>query len=216
MKKIYLSALFITIFCVVGYSQKPCPGIPTIQYAGNIYHTVRIGSQCWLKENLNVGVMIPSAKNQTNNGSIEKYCYQNNPANCTKYGGLYQWNEALQYSSDTIKVKGICPPGWHLPDTSDFNKLKLTVKKNGKSLKAVGQGDGAGVGTNNSGFSALLSGSRSPNAAFFGLNSYTYFWASTVANSLNAFDLYVNHKDSYIYQSDSKEDYGLSVRCIKN
>src|ERR1035437_4659516 len=194
MKNLYFySSYCIIIFCSVGYAQKPCTGIPVVKYNGETYHTVQIGSQCWLKENLNVGVMINSAKNQTNNHVIEKYCYQNDPANCSKYGGLYQWNEAMQYSSDTLKVKGICPSGWHLPDTSEFNKLTAAVNKNSKSLKAVGQGDGAGVGTNNSGFSALLSGSRNLNGIFYGIKSYTYFWISTTANSIDAFDLYLNH-----------------------
>jgi uncharacterized protein (TIGR02145 family) len=216
MKHLYTSALLIIIICSIAWAQKPCPGIPTLNYAGKIYHTVKIGSQCWLKENLNIGVMIDSAKNQANNGVIEKYCYRNDPANCSKLGGLYQWNEALQYASGTSKVKGICPTGWHLPDTTEFNKLTLAVNKNSKALKAVGQGDGAGIGTNYSGFSALLSGSRGLNGAFFGLNGYTYIWTSSVANSIDAFDLYLNHPTSNIYQSDSKEDYGFSVRCIKD
>jgi uncharacterized protein (TIGR02145 family) len=216
MKNIFNSAFCIILFFTIGYAQKPCTGIQTIKYAGKTYHTVQIGSQCWLKENLNVGVMIDSAKNQTNNRSIEKYCYRNDPANCIKYGGLYQWNETLQYASGTSKIKGICPAGWHLPDTTDFNKLTLIVNNNSKSLKALGQGDGAGIGTNNSGFSALLSGSRGLNGAFFGLNSYTYIWASSVANSTESYDLYLNRSGNYIYQSDSKVDYGLSVRCIKN
>jgi uncharacterized protein (TIGR02145 family) len=216
MKNLYFYSFCIILFCSVGYAQKPCPGIPTIKYAGNTYHTIQIGSQCWLKENLNVGVMINSAKDQTNNRIIEKYCYQNDPANCSKYGGLYQWNEAMQYSPDTLKVKGICPSGWHLPDTSEFNKLSSAVNKNSKSLKAVGQGDGAGVGTNISGFSALLSGSRNLNGVFYGIKSYTYFWISIIANSIDAFDLYLNHGTGNIYQSDSNENYGLCVRCIKN
>jgi uncharacterized protein (TIGR02145 family) len=201
---------------MVGYAQKPCPRIPIVIYGGKTYHTVQIGKQCWLKENLNIGAMIDSAKNQTNNGIIEKYCYRNDPANCTKYGGLYQWNEALFYASGTSKIKGICPTGWHLPDTTEFNKLILLADKNSKKLKAVGQGDGAGVGTNNSGFSALLSGSRGINGSFFGLNGYTYIWSSSVANSVDAFDLYLNHGSSNIYQSDSKVEYGFSVRCIKD
>ena len=160
--------------------------------------------------------MINSAKDQTNNHVIEKYCYQNDPANCSKYGGLYQWNEAMQYSSDTLKVKGICPSGWHLPDTSEISKLISAVNKNSKSLKAVGQGEGAGIGTNSSGFSALLSGSRNLNGVFYGIKSYTYFWISTTANSVDAFDLYLNHGTGNIYRSDSNENYGLCVRCIKN
>jgi len=77
----------------------PCPGIPTVTYQGQVYNTVLIGSQCWLKENLNVGTMINGSQNQTNNSTIEKYCYDNDPANCDEYGGLYQWDEMMQYTT---------------------------------------------------------------------------------------------------------------------
>ena len=77
----------------------PCPGTPTVYYAGQTYHTVQIGSQCWLVENINAGTMINGSQSQKNNGIIEKYCYNNNSANCATYGGLYQWAEAVQYQN---------------------------------------------------------------------------------------------------------------------
>jgi uncharacterized protein (TIGR02145 family) len=216
MKNIHISLFFIITSCFVCFAQKPCSNIPAINYGGKLYHTVQIGSQCWLKENLNIGTMIDSTKNQKDNNVIEKYCYRNNQSNCSKYGGLYQWNEAMQYASGSSKARGICPAGWRLPDTTDINKLTLSVNKDSRNLKAVGQGDDKGAGNNNSGFSALLGGSRGLNGAFFGLNNYTYIWLSVIANSVDAFDLYLNHGSGYIYKSDSKVDYGFSVRCIKN
>lgn len=216
MKFLYTSALYLILLSAVSYSQKPCPGIPTVKYEAKIYHTVKIGSQCWLKENLNVGVMVDSAQMQSNNDVIEKYCYHNDPANCSKYGGLYQWYEALQYSSETSNIKGICPKGWRIPDTTDFGKLSMAVNKNSKALKSFGQGDASGIGNNNSGFSALLAGSRQLNGAFFGLNGYTYMWTIKVSNSVDAFDFYLNHGTAKIYQSDSRFEYGFSVRCIKD
>lgn len=53
---------------------EPCPEIPTVTYEGKIYNTVKIENQCWIKENLNVGTMINGNQNQSNNGTIEKYC----------------------------------------------------------------------------------------------------------------------------------------------
>lgn len=50
----------------------PCPGTPTVEYEGQLYNTIQIFSQCWLKENLNVGEMINGTMNQSNNGTIEK------------------------------------------------------------------------------------------------------------------------------------------------
>jgi len=82
----------------------PCPGMPTVVYGGQTYNTVQIGTQCWLKENLNIGTKIPGTQNQANNGTIEKYCYNNDEANCAIYGGLYQWNEMMQYVLRPLQV----------------------------------------------------------------------------------------------------------------
>ena len=71
-------------------SNIPCPGVPTVTYEGQVYNTIQIFGQCWLKENLNVGTMINGEDEMTDNGIIEKYCYYNDQANCDTYGGLYQ------------------------------------------------------------------------------------------------------------------------------
>ena len=100
----------------------PCPGIPNITYEGQTYKTVQVGSQCWFKENLNVGTMVPGTVNHTNNGLLEKYCYGNHPDDCNIYGGLYQWNEMMGYTT-TPGIQGICPAGWHLPTDANFAHL---------------------------------------------------------------------------------------------
>jgi len=66
------------------------------------YATVKIGEQCWMKENLNIGTMILGVNNQSDNNIVEKYCYNNNSGQdyCSIYGGLYQWAEAVQYLND--------------------------------------------------------------------------------------------------------------------
>jgi len=188
----------------------PCPGIPTVTYAGKTYNTVLIGSQCWLKENLDVGTMIQGSQNATNNGVIEKYCYNNNPNNCNIYGGLYQWNEAMQYST-TPGVQGICPPGWHIPTLAEFQTLRTTVNNNGNALKAVGQG----TGTNESGFSALLAGYRDGDG-IFGLGIYAIFWSSTESNASNAYFLTLDSNGSNVYLDYGNKGYGFSVRCLKD
>ena len=60
MKNIGLLLLLLFLFCSYSYSQNPCPNVATVDYAGKTYNTVAIGDQCWLKENLDVGVMIDS------------------------------------------------------------------------------------------------------------------------------------------------------------
>jgi uncharacterized protein (TIGR02145 family) len=134
-------------------------GISQVLYSNKTYNTVQIGSQCWLKENLDVGTRIDVTQEQTNNSTIEKYCYNNDPNNCNTYGGLYQWNEAMQYTT-AEDARGICPNGWHLPTNVEFQALGTSVGGDGNALKEIGQGVGGGAGTNTSGFSALLAGFR--------------------------------------------------------
>src|ERR1035438_8652133 len=188
MKHIY-SFIFILLFCSVSHSQNPCPGTPTVDYGGKTYNTIQIGSQCWLQENLDVGTMIHGIDTAKNNGTIEKFCYNDDTANCSKYGGLYQWNEAMQYVT-SARTKGICPTGWHIPTYPEFTTLSTTVSGDGNKLKAIGQGTGTGAGTNTSGFSALLAGYRHGNGGFYSLGYLTYIWSSTESNAAYAYGMY--------------------------
>jgi len=204
----------------------PC-GI--IVYEGQTYHTIKIGNQCWFAENLNVGTRINGSADQTNNSTIEKYCYGDVESNCTTYGGLYQWAEAVQYQNGATNttspspafsgnVQGICPTGWHIPTNTEFQTLasSATVNNDGNTLKAIGQGTGSGVGTNTSGFSALLAGFRDASGTLIWLNIGEGFWSSTETSSINA-----DYMDLYYGDSNIRFDYnykidGFSVRCLKD
>lgn len=193
-------------------------GTPSIDYAGQIYHTVQIGEQCWLKENLNVGTQITN-NSPSNNNIIEKYCYNNDPQNCIKYGGLYIWDEAMQYNNVTGS-QGICPTGWHIPTIDDYNKLNTTINADGNTLKAVGQGRGNGVGTDASGFSAYLTGYRFNDGVFAYQGEYAMFVTSNQANSSDAYYMFLQAANNYWglnYTSNNGSKYaGFSLRCIKN
>lgn len=188
-------------------------GVSTVLYEGKTYNTVSIGSQCWLRENLNVGTMIPGGLDQGNNGVIEKYCYDNNLLNCDTYGGLYQWHEAMQYVT-TSGARGICPEGWHIPTYAELQTLKSAVGNDGNALKAVGQGSGNGAGTNTSGFSALLAGFRGDYDSFYNLSITANFWSSTEYNATYVHYLNLFNNDSGIIFSTSKKDHGISLRCV--
>jgi uncharacterized protein (TIGR02145 family) len=197
--------------------QPPNDNVPTtVTYAGKTYHTIKIGSQYWLKENLDVGTMIHGIDTAKNNGIIEKYCYNNDTNNCNTYGALYQWDEAMQYTT-TPGTKGICPSGWHLPTRAEYEILIAAVDSNGNAIKAEGQGSGAGAGTNTSGFSALLAGIRIDNGDFDGLGDVANFWSSTEDGAYYACFMYLYDHDSNIfyYYATTKED-GFSVRCVKD
>lgn len=191
-------------------------GTSQVNYEGKIYNTVEIGTQCWLKENLDVGIMIQGTQNQTNNGLIEKYCYDNNPNNCSILGGLYQWDEAMQYSTFPGS-QGICPPGWHIPTVGQVEALLIAVGGDGNALKREDQGIGAGQGTNTSGFSALLAGNRSWDGTYFlNLNVCTQFWISWEQNATNAWNFLLSYNSSEVYVDWGLKGYGFSIRCLKD
>jgi uncharacterized protein (TIGR02145 family) len=182
-------------------------GTNTVSYGGTTYNTVLIGNQCWLKENLNVGTRINGSSDQTNNSTIEKYCYNDNESNCTTYGGLYKWNEAMAYST-TPGTQGICPTGWHIPTAAEFSTLTTTVHDSSNALKAVGQG----AGTNTSGFSAMLSGQYN-NTSFLYITLGTQIWSSSGSY------LQMNTGNSLDTQQCSGEGctpLGFTVRCLKD
>ena len=196
------------------YSAVPPGEVPsTIVYEGQTYHTVLIGTHYWLKENINVGTMINAGDSlETDNGIIEKYCYSNDTANCTLYGGLYQWNEAMQYVT-MDRAKGICPSDWHVPSIYELNSLVAAVDSNGNALKEIGQGTGDGLGTNTSGFSALLSG-YFISGYFFESELSTDFWSSTIYDELSANYVYLLSYNNSINQTYIGKDLGYCVRCV--
>jgi len=194
----------------------PCPGLATVEWAGKIYNTVKIGTQCWLKENLVVGTWINSDQDASDNGTIEKYCYNNDTLNCQIYGGLYQWNEAMQYT--TIPgARGICPSGWHIPTFAEFEDLSTTVAGDGNALKAIGQGTGNGAGTNVSGFSGMLAGYWWDYGGIFGdLSNLGRYWSSTEFSGTNSYYMYLIYNYWTIGLPNLDKRYGFSIRCIKD
>jgi len=165
------------------------------------YNTIQIGNQCWMAENLNIGEMINGFEEMTDNGVIEKYCFDNDPANCEAYGGLYQWNEMMEYVSDSA-TQGICPEGWYLPTDFEWKILEGTVDSQypvgdpiwegtgirgfdaGLNLKSTNGWYDGGNGTNFYGFNALPGGSYLDSYGSFGyMEYYAFFWSSTVGGT---------------------------------
>jgi len=205
----------------------PCPGIENLTFGGQVYNTVRIGSQCWLSENLNIGTQIYSGLNQTNNGQIEKYCYDNDEAKCNVYGGLYQWNEMMQYVT-TTGVQGICPGGWHLPTDAEWCMLTQFIDPTvncalmgwsgtdvGTNFKSTAGWYGGGNGTNASGFTAFPGGYRNTNGNFYGFSYYTGFWSSAEIGS-NAWNRDLYYDNTQVNRNNDNKYFGFSVRCLKD
>lgn len=193
-------------------------GVSKVSYSGKDYNTVLIGDQCWLKENLDVGTMINGSQTPepTPGGTIEKYCYNNDPNNCSTYGGLYTWEEAMQYVTNGGS-RGICPEGWHIPTQAEFAACSTFVGGDGNSLKAISQGSGAGQGTDLYGFSALLSGNKQTNSSFVDISIHGHFWSSTLSGVDNVPHIMLWSDISTITEHMGVySTYGFSVRCIKD
>jgi uncharacterized protein (TIGR02145 family) len=198
-----------------------CPGEPTVTYGGQIYHTVQIGTQCWFKENLNIGTPIDVSQEQTNNGTIEKYCYDNLVSNCNVYGGLYQWNEVMQYVTNE-GAPGICPDGWHIPTDAEWTTLTTYL---GGEIIAGGKMKEAGLthwaspnagATNSSGFTALPGGFRGGNGWFGNLSQTAGLWSSSQSGGVNSWFRNLYWYYEYVYTSDGDKSDGLSVRCVQD
>jgi uncharacterized protein (TIGR02145 family) len=191
----------------------------TVQDADlNSYSTVQIGDQCWMGENLRVGTKINSG-DQTDNSVLEKYCYDNSDANCETYGGLYQWGEAVQYSSSE-GVQGICPTGWHIPTDLDLYTLENEFASGSCDATRNEVWDCSPAGTElqsggSSNFNAELGGYRDPGGTFSMKNSRAYFWHSGQSESSYIYR-YLDSAQTGVYRRLSSIDYGFSIRCLKD
>ena len=200
---------------------------------GQKYKWVRIGNQVWMAQNLNIGKKIRGKAEQENNGVIEKYCYKNNNTNCDEYGGLYQWDEMMQYTT-TQGIQGICPNGWHIPTDNEWRILEGTVDSQypvedpewdgtvwrgyngGLNIKSTSGWHSGGNGTDLYGFAALPGGCRYGVSGFDYLGSPGYFWSSTEGGTDGAWFRLLGCNDAGVGRNDGSKDVGISVRCLQD
>jgi uncharacterized protein (TIGR02145 family) len=194
---------------------------------GQTYTTAKIGSQCWMTQNLNVGTMINGSANQgTSCVSIKKYCYSDSIVNCTinKYGGLYQWDQAM-CGSTANGAMGICPAGWHIPTHNEWTDLERFVCSSSSCALEFPyntttdgwRGTGEGITLRNLDFLGQLAGSRSDarSGSFYGLGTFGHFWSS-LSNFDNAWFRLLGLDYGGVGRYKNVKKDGFSVRCIKN
>jgi uncharacterized protein (TIGR02145 family) len=220
---IFASFLLFFASCAKDYYPKQfppvqsCPDLPVVTYGGEDYPTVLIDGRCWMAKNMNIGIMISDSTDMTDNNVIEKYCYDNDTVNCTVFGGLYQWDEVMQYKTEEGS-QGICPEGWHIPTNRDF--VDLVIYHENCSEYLMDNRDtlwaefGQSENFNLTGFSVLPAGCQD-EYSFSLLYYYTFFWGSKEISDWGALCLRFYGDGMIIGWSLGKKD-GLSIRCIKD
>ena len=179
-----------------------------------------------MAENLNVGIDVSGAEDQSDDSKIERYCYNDDTTNCDKFGGLYQWAEAMQLPSecntkscaDQIKPnhQGICPEDWRLLTYDDFY---IVVHADGNVNPLVeGVRAQAFGGHNYCGYSLIGSGYRTNEGQFEELNETAYwFYPSEHTTRFTRGGSGYNSKKTTDFSSGYGDKVtGFSVRCVKN
>ena len=222
-----------TFILLVIFAIAKIPAQTVTDIDGNVYHTITVGTQDWLIENLattrlNDGTPIPLVTDSIAwfNLSSPGYCWYKNDSSTYKipYGALYNWY--------TVNTGNLCPVGWHVPTNTDWHTLVLFLDPAaqdcyctesaiaGNDLKESGLshwGNGNN-GTNSSGFTALGAGFRNYfNKAYQGLTAVTYYWTSTSNDPYpTVWHRWLQNNSANVYEYLDKKTQGMSVRCLKD
>ncbi len=191
--------------------EKDCIDTFTDARDGQLYHAVCIGGQTWMAQNLNYNAP----------GSLT---YNNDPSNGAIYGRLYDWTTLMQGASATSTnpsgVQGVCPKGWHVPSTTEYQSMVGTLGGSvigGGAMKAVSplwNSPNSGA-TNTSGFSGLPGGIALP-ASFSGLGDLTQFATSSQNAGKNEVVWVLSSSDGMTGSTTSPLVDGNSCRCVKD
>jgi uncharacterized protein (TIGR02145 family) len=193
---------------------------------GNIYHTVKIGTQVWMVENLNVshfrnGDILPEAKTDEDWQEARKnkqlaWCYYDNkPENGKIYGKLYNW-----YAVNDSR--GLAPLGWHIPTDEEWTMLTDFLGGTsvaGGKMKEVGTSHWKSPNTsadNSSGFTALPGGSHHFTGSYNYIGNHGYWWSTTEFkfNTLDAWHRYIYSGSSVVISFNLEKVSRASVRCV--
>ena len=206
---------------------------------GQVYKTTRIDGLLWMAENLNYADSVSTPSLLGNS-----WCYNDVEANCSVGGRLYTWAAAIdslalaedknnpyqECDGDTtclksIKVRGVCPEGWYLPNYAIWDaftwyssSLKTTNGWRKYDLAGWRMYNLDGNGNNSIGFSAMPTGVRNKDGKFANAGVNASYWASTAADSARAYAYDIDNDDDYGYFNFGygAKNMGMSIRCVKD
>jgi uncharacterized protein (TIGR02145 family) len=201
---------------------------------GNVYHTVVIGKQVWLQENLRTkkyrnGKSI--AKNITKaQWSTDKSgacaVYDNDSIKENAFGLLYNWYAIANPA-------GLCPVGWHVPKDSEWNTMvkylddyadttelkRVQSEIAGGELKEIGYAHWTTPNTGATGTSNFLGyagGNKSTDGKCNDVGAYGYWWTATSSSTAEAYGRLLSYFNGNIDRFKTSKNLGFSVRCVKN
>ena len=202
---------------------------------GQIYKIVKIGKQIWMAENLNYAYIGVPFKNGLITFDSTSWCYDNDPANCAKYGRLYTWSAAMDsvgrwstngkgcgdktVCSPTYPVRGVCPEGWHLPTELEWGMLFILdgyTSTAAERLKSASGWADNGNGSDIYSFAVLPAGTRNPIEGYVGEGFCTTFWTSDGDDDYYADAKTMNYNSNGVSEYGFHKNYGFSVRCVRD
>ncbi len=176
---------------------------PAVDCEGTSYPTVKIGDVCWMAKNL-------AAETCVTTGNVYAYVNDQFPdedANVETYGLLYDEEAAF--------ATGICPEGYTLPTTEQFEYLKnnFTVEELRNSTGWV-----VNTGTNGTGFSWDGSGFRNGMSETFDhMLMEGYLWAVDMTSGTPQPAMYkMMYYCNEIVRVYDFDGISASIRCVKN
>lgn len=225
---------------------QPCFGSPTLtDVEGNVYNTVQIGFQCWMKENLRVtkyadGTDIPYGGNDYSDFDPYYYDYDSSGIPLEERGYLYNWRAVMHGASSSNAnpsgVQGVCPSGWHVPSWAEWSQLTMYVKDQtvytcgpdinyfiGKAMASTAWWDsstkncaiGNDLTTNN------ITGFSAVPAGYYGATlvnagAEACFWSSTGGGNEAATFFKLIANSQLDFHYNSSNSSGFSVRCVRD
>ena len=205
-----------SVTLTVRAANPPCGTSMTDFRDNTTYRTSFLAGRCWMMENLRYGSLLsPITTAQTDNCTTEKYCLSTD-ATCTAYGGLYQWDELIQYGVTAgPQYQGVCPGGWHIPTAADYQALIDANQGNGIAGSFL-----TDLNLNPRGFEALLRGMAYLNTAWAftptDIPAGTLFWTSSPGSANRIITRGMNSKVQSVQYYEAIPADAFPVRCVKD
>ena len=230
------------VFKVSAICVQSCPSTVT-DYDSNRYNTVKIGEQCWMKENLRSthysdGTNIELGKSYSYDAAY-RYYPNNHRIYVYTYGYLYNWKAVMRNSPSSINipsgVQGICPNDWHVPSYAEWTQLvdyvssqsqymcggnntsinkSLATKIGWETTTLFICATGNDISTNNAtGFSAVPAGNYG-DSWLNGFGKNASFWSATDINKDRAYYIVLFYDHSSVKSATDSKKNGFSVRCL--